>query len=194
VLRMTRFKLAPVFLSIFALSGQGAESINEVLAGRHSYNAGDYKRAAAHFEKAVKADPNDAGAYFWRGKSYALIGDLSGPLLGNRVLSKARVSFARAVDLAPENRDYRREFFNFLLWTDESRTSLDRAERVLRSVPESDPDYRSMQWELQQQHQERKSAENRVAGLFLSVPKAVVQVVDRPMPTVPVPQSAFLGK
>ncbi len=191
---MTKFKLAPVFLSIFALSGQGAESLNEVLAGRHSYNAGDYRRAVAHFEKAVKADPNDAGAYFWRGKSYALIGDLSGPLFGNRVLSKARLSFARAVELAPENHDYRREFFNFLLWTDESRAALGQAERILQNMPESDPDYRSMQWELRQQHDERKSAENRVAGLFLAAPKAVVQAVDRPIPPVPVPQSAFVGK
>jgi tetratricopeptide (TPR) repeat protein len=191
---MTRFKFAPMFLFIFALAGQGAESLNEVLAGRSSYNAGDYRKAAGHFDKAVKADPNDAGTYYWRGRSYALAGDLTGPLFGNRVLSKARASLARAVELAPGNSDYRREYFNFLLWTDESRGALDRAQRVLQEMPESDPDYRSMQWELQQQREERKSAENRVAGIFLAVPKAVVQAVDRPMPTVPVPQSAFVGR
>jgi tetratricopeptide (TPR) repeat protein len=191
---MTRLKYAPMFLFIFALAGQGAEPLNEVLAGRNSYNAGDYRKAAAHFEKAVKADPNDAGAYYWRGRSYALAGDLTGPLFGNRTLSKARASLARAVELAPGNPDYRREYFNFLLWTDESRSALDRAEHVLQAMPESDPDYRSMQWELLQERGERKSAENCVAGIFLSVPKAVVRAVDRPMPAVPVPQSAFVSQ
>jgi tetratricopeptide (TPR) repeat protein len=191
---MTKFKFAPMLLVMFALAGQGAESLNEVLAGRSSYNAGDYKKAAAHFNKAVKADPNDAAAYYWLGRSYALTGDLSAPIFGNRTLSKARTSFAKAVELAPANPDFRREYFNFLLWTDESKTALGQAQSVLNAMPESDPDYRTMQWELREQRNERKSAENRVAGIFLSVPKAVIRVVDQPMPVVPVPQSAFVGK
>jgi tetratricopeptide (TPR) repeat protein len=191
---MRNIKLASMLVLMFAWLGQGAESNNEVSAGHNSYNAGNYKKAAAHFEKAVKTNPNDAAAYLWLGKSYALNGDLSGPLLGNRVLSKARASFAKAVELAPENHDYRREYFNFLLWTDESKTALAQAERVLRTVPESDPDYVSMRWELLEGRNERKSAENRVAGIFLAVPKAAVRAVDQPMPVVPVPQSAFVGK
>jgi tetratricopeptide (TPR) repeat protein len=183
-----------MFLLMFTLAGQGAESLNEVLAGRGSYNAGDYKMAAAHFNKAVKADPTDAAAYYWLGRSYALTGDLSAPIFGNRTLSKARASFAKAVALAPANVDYRREYFDFLLWTDESKNGLDQAQSILRTMSESDPDYRSMQWELRQQRNERSSAENRVAALFLAVPKAVVRVVDQPMPAVPVPQSGFVGK
>jgi tetratricopeptide (TPR) repeat protein len=194
MLAMTNLKFAPMFLLMFTLAGQGAESLNEVLAGRGSYSTGDYKKAAAHFNKAVKTDSNDAAAYYWLGRSYALTGDLSAPIFGNRTLSKARTSFAKAVELAPANADYRREYFDFLLWTDESKNALDQAQSILKTMSESDPDYRTMQWELIQQRSDRNSAENRVAGIFLAVPKAVVRVVDQPMPAVPVPQSAFVGK
>jgi tetratricopeptide (TPR) repeat protein len=191
---MSKLPVVVLFLSVAASSStRGAESRNELAAGHHYYEAGDYKKAVSHFEQAVKADPNEADAHFWVGKSYEVIGDLNAPLFGNRALSKARASLAMAVQLAPADHEYRREFFNFLLWTYESRSALDQADRLLRALPESDPDYRSMQFELQQERDFRRSGANRLSGVFLFGPRTVVGLVDRPVGAIRNTQNAYAG-
>ncbi len=191
---MSRIPIGLLFLSAASFVARGAGSQNQLAAGHHYYDSGEYKKAVAHFEKAVKADPREADAHFWLGKTYEVMGDLSAPLFGNHSLSKAHASLAMAVRLAPGDREYRREFFDFLLWTYESRTALDQAEGLLRGIPESDPDYRSMRFELQQERDFRKSAENILSGVFLFGPRKVLQVVDRSVAPPSIVQNSFLPK
>ena len=108
------------------------------------------------------------------------MGDVSAPLFGNRIRSKARASLAKAVELAPKDQLYRRELFNFLVWTDTSRTALDEAAKMLQAMSESDPQYATMKWQLSQERAFRSSAGNRVAEVFL-LPTHVIQIVDRPI-------------
>ncbi len=190
----SKFSLVVLFLSVAGSSIRGAESSNELAAGHYYYESGEYRKAVSHFEKAVKANPGEADAYFWLGKSYEVMGDLSAPLFGNRSLSKAHASLSTALRLAPEDREYRREFFDFLIWTYESRTSLDEAEGLLRAIPESDPDYRSMQFELQQERDFRQSPENRLSGVFLFGPRRVLRVVDPPVTPARGVRNSFLPR
>jgi tetratricopeptide (TPR) repeat protein len=47
----------------------------ELLTGCASPGGGGYDKAIAEYTKAIKLDPNDAGAYFNRGIAYGYKGD-----------------------------------------------------------------------------------------------------------------------
>ena len=171
-------KAPRVFILILLFAGAifSAETRGDLEAGRRDYEAAEFKRAAARFERALKAEPNDAVASFWLGKSYQMLADIDGPLFGARASSKARKYLARAVELQPRNQEYRREFFNLLLETGSSPGALTPAESIIRMVPPSDPDYRFMMMRLEQERQARSSPEYRVLRALSAVPHKVVSL------------------
>ena len=111
-------------------------------------------------------------------------------MFGNRTLSKARASLVKATGLAPGNRTYRRELFSFLVETDQSRAALDQADAVLHTIPESDPDFASMQFKIRQERDFRKSASNRLGAIFLFIPRRLVGIVDLPVAGAQAPSPA----
>jgi tetratricopeptide (TPR) repeat protein len=183
-----KLRLALVLLPAFAHVSWPAELRNEFEAGRQCYIAGEFKRAASHFGQAVAADPNNANSYFWLGKSYEVLADIGAPLGGGRSSSKARAYLAKAVELAPNDAEYRHELFEFLLdWADRSRTALADAESILRTTSPSDPDYPSMRLQWQQQRNTRVSVDDRLGSLFLLVPQQSLRAME-------LPASAFLSR
>lgn len=167
-----------VFIIILLFAGTifPAESRGDFEAGRSNYEAAEFKKAAAHFERALKAEPNDAAASFWLGKSYQMLSDIDGPLFGARAFSKARRYLAKAVELQPGNQEYRRELFNLLLETGFSASALAPAESIIRMVPPSDPDYRFMMMRLEQERQARSSPEYRVLRTLSAIPHKVASL------------------
>ena len=166
-------KLVLIVLAL-ASAGRAAER-SDFSAGRKSYASGEFRKAASHFEKAVKADPANAEAHFWLGKSYEVLTDIGGPLFGTRSSSRARVHLTKAMELAPERPEYRDELFNFLLGSDQSLRGLAKARAVLQTMPKSDPDYASMQSRLQQECGARASAQSRLGAVVLLVPRQVLR-------------------
>ncbi len=166
-------QLAVVLLAL-ACAGRAAELRSDLAAGRAYYGDGEFKKAAAHFERAVKSDPDNAASHFWLGKSYGVLGNIGGPALGKHASAKARIHLTKAVGLAPNRQDYRDELFEFLVGSDHSRGALLRAEQVLRTLPESDPDYRSKQSWLLQERSSRSSAQSRVGALILLAPQQLL--------------------
>src|SRR5438270_777562 len=81
-----------------------AELRTEYLKGREYYASGEFKKAAAHFERAVKGDPENAEKHFWLGKSYQVLAELGSPLFGTGATSKARNHLNKALELAPERK------------------------------------------------------------------------------------------
>jgi tetratricopeptide (TPR) repeat protein len=116
---------------LILLSVRGSEAASqgsEFATGRAYYTEGDFKKAAAHFQRALKVNPNDAESYYWMGMSYQVLGDIAFPFAG-RYTSKACVYLTRATVLAPSRLDYRRELFDFLLDSaGSSRAALRQAE------------------------------------------------------------------
>jgi tetratricopeptide (TPR) repeat protein len=117
-------------------------SRSEFAIGKRYYLDGEFKKAAAHFERALATDPNDAGSYYWMGMAFQILADLSAPMNG-RYRSKARLCLSKAMELAPGRSDFRLEFFNSLL-EPSSRSATKQAADILRSVAASDPDYAFM--------------------------------------------------
>jgi hypothetical protein len=86
---------------------------------------------------------------------------------------KAHHYLYKAMGLAPQRPEYRDALFEFLLsTTDCSRTGLREAAGMLSAVPQSDPNYNQMSWRLEDERCFRSSAGERLASLFLVIPRA----------------------
>jgi tetratricopeptide (TPR) repeat protein len=151
---------------ISAGAGSSAESPSPRVAGHRDYTAGEFEKAASDFQRALKLEPNDADCYFWLGKSYEMLADIRGPLLGLRASVKARLYLAKARQLARDNKDYRHELFQLLIVSDHSPTALPQAENILQMTPQTDPDYPFMLIRLHQEYQARSSPEGRIGCAF----------------------------
>lgn len=154
-------------------SVQSAEPQNQFEMGQTDYNAGEFKPAVRHFERAAQANPADARVYFWLGKSYENLALIGGPLASGHAESKAYVSLSKAVALAPADREYLRELFNFLLDSD-SRHSLHEAWNLLQTVNEADPDYPFMLIRFHEASADRRSPDAVTALAFTAAPRQLV--------------------
>src|ERR1700689_5012198 len=124
-----------------AFGGPAAGQRSEIETGRGFYTAGEFKKAAAHFQLALKTVPDNAESFYWMGMSYQRLADIALPF-GRRYRAKTRVCLTKAVALAPARLDYRDELFEFLLDpTGSSRSALRQAEGILQATSEADPGY-----------------------------------------------------
>jgi tetratricopeptide (TPR) repeat protein len=161
--------------------GQAADLVGSDFAmGRAHYTNGEFKKAASHFQRALRANPGDADAHYWLGMSYQVLGDIATPF-GGSYNSKARVSLTRAMELAPGRPEFRRELFDFLLDSAaSSRTALRQAAGILQAVPESDPEYDRMRLRLEDERSVNSSAEARVGRLMLAMPRTAYRIGELP--------------
>jgi tetratricopeptide (TPR) repeat protein len=175
-------KLKVSILILFAglCSGAARGQESEYATGRGYYTEGQFKKAAAHFQLALKANPDSAESYYWMGMSYEMLGDIAAPF-GGKDNRKARVYLTKATELAPMRPEYRRELFNFLLDSNaSSRATLRQAAGILRTLPESDPEYTLMRWELERESRANVSVEARLGCLFLAAPQAAWRIAALP--------------
>src|SRR5882724_4518744 len=108
-------KLSLFVLTLLAVLGaEAAGQASEFATGRAYYMEGEFKKAVAHFQLALNANPNDAESYYWMGRSYQVLADIQSPF-DYKYKSKARINLTKAMELAPGRSDYRRELFDFLV-------------------------------------------------------------------------------
>ena len=81
--------------------------------GRSLFLSCEFKLAARAFERVVAERPDRAMAYYWLGKSYARLADVSGPLTAPKYARKAGRNLEQAVRIEPSNEEYARELFEF---------------------------------------------------------------------------------
>ncbi len=182
MIRTKNLPYALILLLILSCAGWSVEIRSDLAAGQRCYADADFKKAASHFKRAVAADPTAADAHFWLGKSYENLADISGPALGVRASSKARAHLERAVQLAPANREYRREYFVFLTISDHSPGALHEAEAIIQKTPRSDPDYPFMSLQLQEERHARSSPEDRIEIAFAVLPGSLIKASPAPAP------------
>ena len=81
---------------------KNTEAHNAYLLGHYHFqrrNLEDFREAVAHFDEAIRFDPDYALAYAERSEAWTLIGDLSGQ--GKTAWPKAREDAEKAVAIAP---------------------------------------------------------------------------------------------
>jgi tetratricopeptide (TPR) repeat protein len=170
----------PVLMSVVWFSGMAAGQQSEFATGRAYYAEGQFKKAAAHFELALRSNPGDADSYYWGGLSYEVLADIAAPF-DHKYNSKARVYLTKATQLASGRLDYRRELFTFLLDSNaRSRATLRQAASLLRSIPESDPEYTGMRYAFEQESRANSSAEAVLGRVFFAAPRAFYRVGELP--------------
>lgn len=170
------FSIAVVLAALQAHAGGQSR---EFAAGRQLFIDAEFKKAAATFELLCKTGANSEACY-WTGLSYERLADIRIPF-DCKIDAKAHEYFSQAMTLAPDVREYRDGFFNFLLDTAAcSRTALREAAGVLSAVPESDPSYRAMLGRLGEQKHLNSSAGEHIGRLFLLLPRAAYRAPDLP--------------
>jgi protein involved in temperature-dependent protein secretion len=105
-----------------------------------------------------------------------MLADIRGPLLGFRASVKARIYLAKALQLAPNNKDYRNELFQLLIVSDHSPGALRQAENIIQMTTQTDPNYRFMLMRLQQESQARSSVEGRIGYALSALPQHFVRI------------------
>jgi tetratricopeptide (TPR) repeat protein len=172
-----------LFISMLltSMAGQAASLQSEFATGRAYYSAGEFKKAAAHFQLALNADPRNAEFHYWTGMSYQMLADISAPF-DRKYNSKARAYLTQAMELAPDRSDYRRELFDFLLGSAGcSEARWRQAAGILRTVSESDPDYDHMRRRFEQERSVNASAGARLSRILLAIPRAAYGVTELPV-------------
>jgi tetratricopeptide (TPR) repeat protein len=173
-------KMNLTILALVVFCGSAAGQRSEIETGRGYYTEGEFKKAAAHIQLALKTDPNNAESYYWLGMSYQRLADIALPF-GGRYNAKARECLTRAVELAPGRPDYRGELFEFLLDPGaSSRSAIRQAAGILQTTPESDPDYSYMRGRFESESKANSSADARLGRLFFAVPQAAYRVAKWP--------------
>jgi len=107
-------KLNLLIMMLAGFGGHAASQQSAFATGRANYAEGEFRKAAAHFQLALKINPSDAESYYWMGMSYQGLADIATPF-GGKYNSKARLCLTKAMELAPSRPDYRRELFDFLV-------------------------------------------------------------------------------
>ena len=144
-------KFLALLLTLVSLPLLGSEGISLGSAGgwtqvgKTHYEHCEFKDAARAFTKALHDQPTDPGIHHWLGKSYARMAELASPLSARRDARKAQTSLERAVELAPENREYLRALFDFYLDSPEYfGGSLDKAASLVNRIEPDDPGAQSL--------------------------------------------------
>jgi tetratricopeptide (TPR) repeat protein len=175
-------KLTLSLLILLAVLGsEGAAQGSEFATGRAYYVEGEFKKAVAHFQLALKVNPDDAESYYWMGMSYQVLAGITFPF-DYKYKSKARINLTKATEIAPGRLDYRRELFDSLLDSaGSSRAAARQAADLLRTVPEPDPDYSYMHQRLEIEKRANASPGARLGRLFLAIPRATYRIADLPV-------------
>jgi tetratricopeptide (TPR) repeat protein len=138
-----------VFLFFSAAAGSAAsrppnaEAVAQLERdGRSLFVACEFKCAGRVFERALSAQPDSAALYYWLGKSYARLADVSSPLAAPKNARRARRNLEEAVKRDPQNHEYLLELFDFYVDSPEwFNGGLQRAAALLELIrpAESDP-------------------------------------------------------
>jgi tetratricopeptide (TPR) repeat protein len=153
------------YWSVILLLGVAAGSADAEAAapwesdGRARFLSCEFKEAAHAFENAVRQQPGRAVLYYWLGKSYARLAEISGPLRAPKNARKARRNLERAVELDPHNDVYLRELFDFYVDSPEwFGGGLARAGALLERIGTGEADAESLVGQLADSRKEHSGA------------------------------------
>jgi hypothetical protein len=130
------------FLSAAADSAASGPPSAEAVAqlerdGRSVFFPCGFKRAANVFERALSMQPR-AALYYWLGKPYVRLADVSNPLSAPKNARRARRNLEEVVKRDPQNNEYLLELFEFYADSD--------PEPLLREIADSWKEHGGPRW------------------------------------------------
>jgi tetratricopeptide (TPR) repeat protein len=110
------------------------------LMGRDYFMTGEYKQAAAAFEKAVAEEPRNSDYVLWLARTYGRRAERASPLSALGQAAKARQFFEKAVDLDPRNLDALNDLLDFYLQAPGvAGGGMEKAEKIVEKISRVDP-------------------------------------------------------
>jgi tetratricopeptide (TPR) repeat protein len=146
--------------------------------GRSLFFACEFKRAAHVFERALSMQPNSAALYYWLGKSYVRLADVSSPLSASKKARRALRNLEDAVKRDPQNNEYLMELFDFYVespeWFD---GGLQPAAALLELFTPADSDPESLLREIADARKEHSGPGWWMRRAVLSMSDAIGRIV-----------------
>jgi tetratricopeptide (TPR) repeat protein len=150
------------------------------LIGRNYYMEGDYKRATEALEKAIAAEPANAGYALWLGRAYGRRAETSSPFTAPAQASKARQCFERSVQLNPMNLEAQSDLFEYYLEAPGLLGGgLEKAQATAANIAKISPaDGQLAEAKLAEKRQESASAEEHLRRAVELAPRQIGKFID----------------
>jgi tetratricopeptide (TPR) repeat protein len=164
-----------ILLAVSSKSGEVYE-----LIGRNYYMQGDYKKASEALERAVEAEPGNAGYALWLGRAYGRRAETSSPLTAPAHASRARRYFEKSVQLNPMNLDAQSDLFEYYLEAPGILGGgLDKAQATARNIAKISPsDGQLAEAQLAEKRKESSSAEEHLRRAIELAPHQIGKLID----------------
>jgi tetratricopeptide (TPR) repeat protein len=105
------------------------------LMGQAYFMSADYKKSVEAFEKAVAADPGNAGYVHWLGRAWGRRAESATPFMAPGYATKSRGYFEKAVEMDPRNKEALNDLFDYYLQAPGFLGGgLNRAEALLKRI------------------------------------------------------------
>lgn len=166
-------------LALLGQSGQQSAK-SDILAGKDHFMLGDYKKAAAAFERALALEPANAECALWLGRSYGRRAETASPFTAPKYASKARAYFEKAVALDPHNPDALSDLFDYYLEAPGFMGGgYDKAERIAKEIAAADPAQGHVaEAKLAERRKEFDTAEEQLRRAIQEAPQQVGRLLD----------------
>jgi tetratricopeptide (TPR) repeat protein len=150
------------------------------LIGRNYYMQGEYKKASEALEKAVAAEPSNAGYALWLGRAYGRRAETSSPFTAPAQASKARQCFEKSVQLNPMNLDAQSDLFEYYLEAPGLLGGgLDKAQTTAAQISRISPaDGQLAEAKLAEKRKESRSAEEHLRRAVELAPRQIGKLID----------------
>ena len=163
---------------LLPLTPKGPDSL--ALLGRAYYMNGQYKLATEYLEKAVAADPSNAGYYDWLGRAYGRRAETSSFLTALPHASRTRENFEKAVTLDPVNLEALSDLFEYYLEAPRALGGgMDKAEAIAARIGQLDKaEFECKLAEIAEKRKQHQSAEQHLRRAVAIEPGHIGRVID----------------
>lgn len=150
------------------------------LTGKDQFMLGEYKKAAAAFERAFAVEPANSDYALWLGRSFGRRAETALPFMAPRYAAKARTYFEKAVALNPQNEEALDDLFDYYL---EAPGFLgggyDKAEQIAKRIGEFNPAQGHLaEAELADGRQQFDTVEEQLGRAVRLAPREVGRLLD----------------
>ncbi|MBN9664028.1 MAG: tetratricopeptide repeat protein [Acidobacteria bacterium] len=167
-------------LAVLNKSSEGKTAAGWELAGKASYQLGDFKKSIEYFEKAVQADPSKSGYVNWLGRAWGRRAETANPFMAPGYASKARQFFEKAVALNPKDVEAVNDLFSYYLEAPGFLGGgMDKAMTLAEQIRTNDPaEYHFALAQIAQRRKQYDLAEGQLRKAVDLAPKQVGRVID----------------
>lgn len=167
-------------LGVLNKSSEGKTAAGWELAGKASYQLGDFKKSIEYFEKAVQADPSKSEYVNWLGRAWGRRAETANPFMAPGYASKARQFFEKAVALNPKDIEAVNDLFSYYLEAPGFLGGgMDKAMSLAEQIRTNDPaEYHFALAQIAQRRKQYDLAEGQLRKAVDLAPKQVGRVID----------------